>query len=152
MLKEFKEFALKGNMLDLAVGIIIGAAFGTVVNSLVNDILMPLISGVIGTPDFSNLFVVLRNPTGQTFTSVKAARDAGAAVLAYGLFLNALVSFILIAAALFFFVVKPMDALAARRAAGEPAEEASTKVCPECASAIPVAARRCPMCTSQLSA
>jgi large conductance mechanosensitive channel len=104
MLKEFKEFAIKGNMLDMAVGIIIGAAFGTVVNSLVNDLLMPLISGVIGTPDFSNLFLVLRNPAGAAFTSVKAARDAGAAVLAYGLFLNAVIAFLIVAGALFFLV------------------------------------------------
>ena len=110
MLKEFKEFAIKGNMLDLAVGIIIGAAFGTVVNSLVNDILMPLISSVIGTPDFSNLFLVLRNRTGAAFTSVKAARDAGAVVLAYGLFLNAIIAFLIVAAALF-FVVKAMNRL-----------------------------------------
>ena len=110
MLKEFKEFAIKGNMLDLAVGIIIGVAFGTVVNSLVNDLLMPLISGVIGTPDFSNLFLVLRNPTGQTFTSVKAARDAGAAVLAYGFFLNSIIAFLIVALALF-FVVKGFNRL-----------------------------------------
>src|ERR1044072_5766414 len=104
MLKEFKEFAVKGNMLDLAVGIIICAAFGTVANSLVNDILMPLIAGVIGSPDFSNLFLVLRNPSGQTFTSVKAARDAGAAVLAYGLFLNSIIAFLIVSLALFFVV------------------------------------------------
>jgi|SRR5712691_9826729 len=110
MLKEFKEFAIKGNMLDLAVGIIIGAAFGTVVNSLVNDILMPLISSVIGTPDFSNLFLVLRNRTGAAFTSVKVARDAGAVVLAYGLFLNAIIAFLIVTAALF-FVVKAMNRL-----------------------------------------
>jgi large conductance mechanosensitive channel len=110
MLKEFKEFAVKGNMLDLAVGIIIGAAFGTVINSLVNDILMPLISGIIGTPDFSNLFLVLSNPTGAAFTSVKAARDAGGVVLAYGLFLNAIIAFLIVSAALF-FVVKAMNRL-----------------------------------------
>lgn len=110
MLKEFKEFALKGNMLDLAVGIIIGAAFGTVINSLVNDILMPLISGIIGTPDFSNLFVTLRNPTGAAFTSVQAAREAGAAVLAYGLFLNAIIAFLIVSLALF-VVVKGMNRL-----------------------------------------
>ncbi|MGH7396856.1 MAG: large conductance mechanosensitive channel protein MscL [Candidatus Rokuibacteriota bacterium] len=110
MLKEFKEFALKGNMLDLAVGIIIGAAFGTVINSLVNDILMPLISGIIGTPDFSNLFLVLRNPAGAAFTSVTVAREAGAAVLAYGLFLNAIIAFLIVAAALF-FIVKAMNRL-----------------------------------------
>jgi large conductance mechanosensitive channel len=104
MIKEFKEFAIKGNMLDMAVGIIIGAAFGTVVNSLVNDILMPMISGIIGTPDFSNLFFVLRNPSGTAFTSVKAARDAGAVVLAFGLFLNAIIAFLAVAVALFFLV------------------------------------------------
>jgi large conductance mechanosensitive channel len=104
MIKEFKEFAIKGNMLDMAVGIIIGAAFGTVVNSLVNDVLMPMISGIIGTPDFSNLFFVLRNPSGTAFTSVKAARDAGAVVLAFGLFLNAIIAFLAVAVALFFLV------------------------------------------------
>lgn len=104
MLKEFKEFAIKGNMVDMAVGIIIGAAFGTVVSSLVNDVLMPVISGIIGTPDFSNLFVVLRNPAGAAFTSVKAARDAGAVVLAFGLFLNTIIAFLAVAIALFFLV------------------------------------------------
>ena len=104
MLNEFKEFAIKGNMLDMAVGIIIGAAFGTMVNSLVNDLIMPIIAGIVGSPDFSNLFVVLRNPTGQTFTSVKAARDAGAVVLGIGLFLNAVIAFLSVVIALFFIV------------------------------------------------
>ena len=104
MLKEFKEFAIKGNMLDMAVGIIIGAAFGTVVTSLVGDVLMPVISGIIGTPDFSNLFLVLRNPSGAAFTSVKAARDAGAVVLAFGLFLNTIIAFLGVAVALFSLV------------------------------------------------
>ncbi|MGH7301437.1 MAG: large conductance mechanosensitive channel protein MscL [Candidatus Rokuibacteriota bacterium] len=119
MLKEFKEFALKGNMLDLAVGIVLGVAFGTVINSLVNDILMPVISGIIGTPDFSNLFLVLRNPTGASFTSVTAAREAGAAVLAYGLFLNAVISFLIVAAALF-FVVKGINQLRRQKEAPPP--------------------------------
>ncbi|MGH7413714.1 MAG: large conductance mechanosensitive channel protein MscL [Candidatus Rokuibacteriota bacterium] len=119
MLKEFKEFALKGNMLDLAVGIIIGVAFGTVITSLVNDILMPLISGIIGTPDFSNLFLVLRNPTGAAFTSVTAAREAGAAVLAYGIFLNAIIAFLIVAAALF-FVIKGMNRLRRQEEAAPP--------------------------------
>jgi large conductance mechanosensitive channel len=104
MLKEFKEFAIKGNMLDMAIGIILGAAFGTVVTSLVNDVLMPVISGIIGTPDFSNLFLVLRNPTGAAFTSVKAAREAGAVVLGFGLFLNTIIAFLGVAVALFFLV------------------------------------------------
>jgi large conductance mechanosensitive channel len=110
MLKEFREFAIKGNMVDMAVGIIIGAAFGTVVNSLVTDVLMPLISGIIGTPDFSNLFLVLRNPTGVAYASVKAARDAGAVVLAIGLFINAVISFLIVTWALF-FIVKGLNRL-----------------------------------------
>ncbi len=104
MLKEFRDFAVKGNMLDLAVGIVIGAAFGTIVNSLVNDIIMPIVSGIFRMPDFSNLFLVLRNPTGEVFTSVELAREAGAAVLAYGLFINAIISFGIIAFALFLIV------------------------------------------------
>lgn len=104
MLKEFKEFAIKGNMMDMAVGIIIGAAFGSVVTSLVNDVLMPIISGIIGTPDFSNLYLVLRNPGGAAYTSLKAARDGGAVVLALGLFINAIISFLAVSIALFFLV------------------------------------------------
>ncbi len=110
MLKEFKEFAIKGNMLDMAVGIIIGAAFGTVVKSLVDDILMPIVSGVFGAPDFSNLFAVISNPSGEAFTSVAAAREAGASVLAYGQFINAIIAFLLVAVALF-FVIKGMNSL-----------------------------------------
>ena len=110
MLNEFKEFALKGNMVDMAVGIIIGAAFGTVVKSVVADILMPIVASIFGTPDFGNLFAVLRNPTGELFTSVEAAREAGAAVLGYGLFINALIAFSIVAFVLF-LVVKNMNRL-----------------------------------------
>ena len=110
MIKEFKKFALKGNMIDLAVGIIIGGAFGTVVKSLVDDVLTPLISGFFKLPDFSNVFLVLRNPTNEIFVSAQAARDAGASVLAFGSFLNALIAFFLMAWALF-FVVKGMNKL-----------------------------------------
>jgi len=116
MLKEFKEFAIKGNMMDMAVGIIIGAAFGTVVNSLVTDVLMPIISGIIGTPDFSNLYVVLRNPSGAAYASVKAARDGGAVVLAVGLLINAIISFLAVAVALF-FLVKALNRLRRQEAA-----------------------------------
>lgn len=116
MLKEFKEFAIKGNMMDMAVGIIIGAAFGTVVTSLVNDVLMPVISGLIGSPDFSNLYVVLRNPSGAAYTSVKAARDGGAVVLALGLLINAIISFLAVSVALF-FLVKALNRLRRREAA-----------------------------------
>ncbi len=108
MLKEFKEFALKGNMIDLAVGIIIGGAFGTVVKSLVDDVIMPIVSGVLKLPDFSNLFVVLRNPTDMEFTSLLSAREAGASVLAFGSFINAFIAFVLVALALF-FVIKGMN-------------------------------------------
>jgi large conductance mechanosensitive channel len=110
MLREFKEFAIKGNMVDMAVGIVIGAAFGTVVTSLVNDVLMPVISGIIGSPDFSNLYLVLRNPSGAAYASVKAARDGGAVVLALGLFINAIISFLVVSVALF-FVVKVINRL-----------------------------------------
>jgi large conductance mechanosensitive channel len=134
MFREFRDFLMRGNVVDLAVAVVIGAAFGAVITSFVGDILTPLL-GVLNVPDFSTL----------TFT-------AGKATVNYGLFLNALIAFVLIAASIFFLVVKPMNAMAARRAAGAPAEEPSTKVCPQCASAIPAAARRCPMCTSELTA
>jgi large conductance mechanosensitive channel len=104
MLKEFREFAMKGDMIDMAVGIIIGAAFGAVVQSLVDNVFMPLISGVFGAPDFSNLFLLLRNPKGETYANVKAARDAGAVVLAVGLFINTLVTFVGVALATFMLV------------------------------------------------
>ncbi len=110
MLKEFKEFALKGNMIDLAVGIIIGGAFGTVVKSLVDDVIMPVVSGILKLPDFSNLFIVLRNPTEMDFTSLATAREAGVSVLALGSFINSFIAFLLVALALF-FVVKGMNKL-----------------------------------------
>ena len=107
MLKEFKDFAVKGNMVDMAIGIVIGGAFGTIVKSLVADIIMPIVSGVFSVPDFSNLFVTLKG-TGEVFTSVEAAREAGASVLAYGTFINALIAFIIVAWALF-MVVKAIN-------------------------------------------
>lgn len=120
MLKEFKEFALKGNMVDMAIGIIIGAAFATVVASLVNDVVMPIIAAIFQAPDFSNLFAILRNPTGEEFTSLEAAREAGAVAIAYGLFVNALIAFLLVALVLF-FVVRSMNRL--MKAKAEAAEE-----------------------------
>lgn len=104
MLKEFKEFAVKGNMIDMAVGIVIGGAFGTIVKSLVADMVMPLVSGLLKLPDFSNLFIVLKGVEGADLTSVEMAREAGASVLAYGLFINALIAFIVVAAALFMII------------------------------------------------
>ena len=133
MFREFRDFLMRGSVVDLAVAVVIGAAFGAVITSFVADVLTPLL-GLLGLPDFSTL-----------------SFSAGEATVRYGLFLNALITFVLIAAAIFFLVVRPMNAMAARRAAAEPAEATSTKICPECASDIPLAARRCPMCTSQLS-
>lgn len=126
MNKEFKEFALKGNMLDLAIGFILGAAFGTVVSSLTSDIIMPVISSIFGTPDFSNLFVVLKAPADTAevnMASLEAVREAGGVALAYGLFINALISFLLVAFALY-FVIKAINRL--KRAKEEEAEVEST--------------------------
>jgi len=115
MLGEFKKFALKGNMVDMAVGIIIGAAFATVVSSLVDDVVMPIIAAVFQAPDFSNLFIVLRNPTGEAFTSLEAAREAGVVALGYGLFINAAIAFLLVAFVLF-LVVRGMNRMTAMKA------------------------------------
>jgi large conductance mechanosensitive channel len=123
MLKEFKEFAVKGNMVDMAVGIIIGAAFGTVVKSVVDDLLTPLISAVAGTPDFSNLFVILRAPeTAVAEPSVAAIREAGGVVLGYGLFINALIAFLIVALVLF-VVVKGMNQMKRKEEAAPPEPE-----------------------------
>jgi large conductance mechanosensitive channel len=111
MIKEFKEFAVKGNMVDMAVGIIIGAAFGTVVKSMVDDILMPLVSSIFGTPDFSNLFMILKAPAtteGINMESIAAVREAGGVALGWGLFVNALIAFLIVAFVLF-MVVKAMN-------------------------------------------
>lgn len=113
MIKEFKAFALKGNMLDMAVGIIIGAAFGTVVKSLVDDIIMPVISALLKAPDFSNLFFILKQPAetaGVNMESIQAVRDAGGVALGYGLFINAFIAFLIVAFALF-MVIKGMNAM-----------------------------------------
>ena len=144
MLKEFREFALKGNAVDLAIGVIIGAAFGTVVNSMVNDVLMPPIGKVLGGVDFSNFFLVLGS--GQ-YPSLKAAKDAGAATINYGVFVNNVVNLLIVAGVLF-LVVRGMNALRREQAAA-PAPK-TTKDCPMCATTIPIAAKRCPHCTSTL--
>jgi large conductance mechanosensitive channel len=121
MIQEFKEFAVKGNMMDMAVGIVLGAAFGTVVKSLVSDILMPVVSGIFGTPDFSNFFTIIRNPTGEVFTSIEAAREAGATAIGWGLFINAAIAFLIVALALF-VVVKNMNRFKKEEEAAPPAE------------------------------
>ena len=143
MLKEWKEFLMKGNVLDLAIGVIIGGAFGKIVTSFVNDILMPPLGLMLGKMNFSDLFISLN---GQPYPSLAAAKAAGAPTLNYGLFINTLIDFVLIGTAIF-LLIKQINRLK------KPAEEKApdTKVCPFCCSKIPVAATRCPNCTSQLS-
>jgi large conductance mechanosensitive channel len=128
MLNEFKQFLLRGNVVDLAVGVVIGAAFGTVVSALVADLLTPFIAAIAKVPDFNNL----------TFT-------LNGSIFKYGHLINALISFILVAGAVFFFVVKPMNLLVARSKKGPPVDP-TTKKCPECLSEIPIAAKRCAHC------
>ena len=144
MLKEFKEFAMRGNVLDMAVGIIIGAAFGKIITSFVTDILMPPVGLVLGKVDFSNLFV---NISGKSYDTLAAAKAAGAATINYGLFLNAVIDF-LIVAFFIFLLVRQVNRLKGPPPAAAPA----TKDCPYCSLAIPIKATRCPHCTSELRA
>ncbi len=146
MLKEFKDFIMRGNVLDLAVGIIIGAAFTTVVNSLVNDVLMPPIGMLLGGMDFSNLFISL---SGESYPSLAAAQAAGAATLNYGLFINAVINFLIVALVLF-LIIKQFNHLMALGKKKEEAAEPTTKECPYCFSTIAIKATRCPNCTSEL--
>jgi large conductance mechanosensitive channel len=149
MFKEFKEFAMRGNVVDMAVGIIIGAAFGTIVKSLVSDILMPPLGLLMGNVDFSNLFIVIKNgSTPGPFLTLAEAQKAGAVTVNYGLFINTVVSFIIVAFAIF-MVVKGMNNL--KRKEEAPPAAATTKDCPRCFTAIPIKAVRCPNCTSELS-
>jgi large conductance mechanosensitive channel len=145
MLKEFKEFIMKGNVLDLAIAVIIGAAFGAIVTSMVNDVVMPPIGLLLGHVDFKDLFLALN---GQTYPNLAAAKAAGAPILAYGLFINTVINFLIIAFVVF-FVVKQANRF--KKPAAEPAAP-TTKDCPYCVSAIPVKAVRCPQCTSNLTA
>ena len=134
MVKDFKQFLLRGNVVDLAVGVVIGVAFGAVVTALVDDLITPVIAAIFGQHDFSAL----------TFT-------VNGSVFRYGAFINAVITFVLIAAAVFFFVVRPVNALMARRRT-EPPVDPTTRDCPECLSSIPKAARRCAFCTAQVGA
>jgi large conductance mechanosensitive channel len=143
MLKEFKEFATRGNVLDMAVGIIIGAAFGKIVTSFVNDVLMPPIGLALGKVDFSNLFLTL---AGQTFPTLAAAKAGGAVTVNYGLFLNSVIDFLIVAFAIF-LLVRQVNCW--RRRAEAPAP-VTAKECPYCASTIPLKATRCPHCTTDL--
>ncbi len=144
MLKEFKEFAMKGNVVDMAIGIIIGAAFGKIVSSLVEDVLMPPIGKLMGNLDFSNLFVALN---GQVYDSLKAAKDAGAPTINYGLFLNTVIDFVIVAFVVF-LLVKQIN----RLKKSEPAAAPVTKECPYCLTQIALKATRCPGCTSEVKA
>ena len=146
MLKDFKEFAMRGNVIDMAVGIIIGASFGGIVKSLVDDIIMPPIGMLLGNVDFADLFVVLKDGTTPApYLTVDAAREAGAVTLNYGLFINALVSFTIVAFAVF-MLIRMLNKL--KREEAPKQEEAVAKDCPRCFSTIPIKATRCPNCTS----
>jgi large conductance mechanosensitive channel len=150
MLQDFKAFIMRGNVIDMAVGIIIGIAFGLVVNSFVKDIIMPPIGLALGNVDFTNLFVVLKEGlTPGPYTSLAAAQAAGAVTINYGAFINAVVNLLIIAAVVFFLIVRPIAKLQARKKAGEPAAP-KTKECPYCFTSIPIKASRCPNCTSEL--
>jgi large conductance mechanosensitive channel len=144
MFKEFKEFAMKGNVLDMAVGIVIGAAFGGIVTSFVNDVLMPPLGRLLGHMDFSNLFISLN---GQHYDTIAAAKAAGAATLNYGLFINAVVNFLIVAFAIF-LLVRAVN----RMRKQEPAAAPTTRDCPRCLSSVPLKATRCAFCTSDLTA
>jgi large conductance mechanosensitive channel len=146
MLKEFKEFALRGNVVDLAIGIIIGGAFGRIVSSFVDDLLMPPIGLLLGNVDFSNLFI---NLSGGRYDSLAAAQEAGAATINYGLFVSTVIDFVIVAFAVF-LMVRQINRLQ-RKEEEEPAEP-TTKECPYCLSTIPIDATRCPHCTSDLAA
>ncbi len=149
MLKEFRDFALRGNVMDMAVGIIIGAAFTSIVNSLVNDVIMPPFGLLLGGVDFSNFYLILKggSPAGP-YPSLADASAAGAVTLNYGLFINAIISFLLVALAMF-LLIRAINRLHSEKTAEEPSAPI-TKDCPFCFTSIPVQATRCPHCTSQL--
>lgn len=152
---EFKKFAMRGNVIDMAVGIIIGAAFGKIVDSLVKDVIMPPIGLLLGKVDFTNLFIVLKEgATAAPYISLDAAQKAGAVTLNVGLFINALISFTIVAFAVF-ILIKGINELQAKidrkEKAAEKAKEPETKTCPFCCTEIPVRAVKCPHCTSDLN-
>jgi large conductance mechanosensitive channel len=148
MLQEFKKFAMRGNVVDMAVGIIIGAAFGTIIKSLVADVLMPPIGLLLGNVDFSNLFLVIKEgATAGPYATVAAASEAGAVTINYGTFFNTIVSFLIVAFAIF-LLIQQMNKLKAKEEAPPP--EPTTKDCSVCFTTIPIKATRCPNCTSEI--
>ena len=149
MFKEFKEFIMRGNVVDMAVGIIMGAAFGTIIKSLVADVIMPPIGLLLGGVDFSNLFIVLKDGTmASPYASLANAQAAGAVTINYGTFLNTVISFLIVSVAIF-MMIKGLNNLHRQKEA--PAEEPTTKECPFCFSTIAVKATRCPSCTSEIA-
>ncbi len=151
MIKEFKEFAVKGNVVDMAVGIIIGGAFGTIVKSLVADVIMPPIGMMMGNVDFSQLFIVLSSGTGSgSYATVAEAQAAGAVTINYGIFFNNVISFVIVAFAVF-MLIKSINKLK-REEEPAPPEEPTTRDCPFCFTTISLKATRCPQCTSEISA
>ncbi len=149
MLKEFKEFAMRGNVVDMAVGIIIGASFGGIVKSLVDDVLMPPIGMMLGNVDFSNLFAVLKSGTvAGPYLSVAAAKQAGAVTINYGLFINAVIGFLIVAFAVF-LLIRAINRMKHVEEAAPPV--VTTRDCPFCLSAIPIEASRCAHCTSEVA-
>tara|TARA_R110000772_G_scaffold129051_4_gene237083 strand:- start:110998 stop:111453 length:456 start_codon:yes stop_codon:yes gene_type:complete len=148
MLKEFKEFAMRGNVIDMAVGIIIGGAFGTIVKSLVNDVIMPPIGLLLGGVDFSDLFITLKEgAVAGPYTTLASAQEAGAVTISYGLFINAVISFVIVAFSVF-LLIRSVNRLKREE---EPAPaEPTEKECPFCLSSIPIKATRCGHCTSAL--
>ena len=144
MLDEFKKFIMRGNVLDLAVAVILGASFGAIVNSLVNDIIMPPIGLALGKVDFSNLFI---NLSGTPYATLAAAKQAGAATINYGVFLNSVISFLIVALVVF-LIIRQVNRATAKPA--PPPAAPTTKECPYCASTISIKATRCPECTSTL--
>jgi large conductance mechanosensitive channel len=151
MFKDFKEFIMRGNVVDMAIGIVIGAAFGTIVKSFVDDVLMPPIGLLLGNVDFANLFILLKegSKAAGPYASLAAAKAAGAVTLNLGVFINTIISFIIIAFAVF-MVIKGINRM--KREKEAPPVEVTTKDCPFCFTAIPIQASRCPHCTSQLTA
>ena len=153
MLKDFKAFIMRGNVVDMAVGIVIGAAFSPIISSFVKDIIMPPIGLALGKVDFANLLIVLRQGTpAGPYTSLKLAQDAGAVTINYGNFINTIITFLIIALVVFFFIVRPIARMNARQKAKEAVVTAppATKECPFCFTQIPIKATRCPNCTSEL--
>ena len=150
MLKEFRDFALRGNVMDMAVGIIIGAAFSTIVNSLVNDILMPPFGWLLGGVDFENFYLTVKagTPPGP-YPSLADAQAAGAVTMNYGIFINAIISFLIVAAAMF-VLIRAINRLQASDKEAQEEQAPTTKDCPYCFTSIPNLAVRCPHCTSQL--